>query len=327
MERRKILLASFGVSLLAKSGFSIAQGQAPAFLKAGTPIKYVVPYAAGGLTDIVARAIAQRLSENWKVSVVVDNKTGANGQIGAQYIAQSAPDGSQLLAITLSHAANVTLLPNSGYSFVRDLRPVALLIGSPMLIVVPENSPVKDFKDLIATARKRRLNAGSGGNGTPQHLTMALFNQLTGTTMTHVPFRGGAPAVGALVGGQLDVVFANFPEAIANVQGNKLRALAVCSASRHAMIPEVPTTAELGMSDLVVENWNAAMIQVNTPDAVVDQYSREMVRIMSSPELEAQAKRLGFTLTPKPASEAAAFIKTEIERWKRVIQAANIEVT
>ena len=123
------------------------------------------------------------------------------------------------------------------------------------------------------------------------------------------------------------MVFANFPEATANVQGNKLRALAVCSASRHAMIPEVPTTAELGMADLVVENWNAAMIQANTPDAVVDQYSREMVRIMSSPELEAQAKRLGFTLTPKPAAEAAAFIKTEIERWKRVIQTANIEVT
>lgn len=323
MKRRDMVLGAAGAALGGLPGLSAAQG----FPKAGSNIKYVVPFAPGGLTDVMARIVGQKLGEAWKVPVVIENKAGGNAQIGAEQVAKSAPDGSSLLAITLTHAANVALFPNAPYSFTRDLRPVALLAGSPMLVVVPANSALKDFKDLIAVSKARQLNAGSSGNGTPPHLTMALFNDLNKTKMTHVPYRGGAPSMTDLIGGQLDVIFSNFPESIAHVRGGKLRALAICSLSRHPMLPEVPTALEAGMPGLFVENWTAAMIQARTPDAIVDKYSREMIKIMFSREVEERANQQGFRISPKGAEEFSRFLKIEIERWSRIIKSAKITVT
>lgn len=323
MKRRDIVMASTAAALAALPGWSRAQG----FPKPGATLKYVVPFAPGGLTDMMARTVAQKLSEAWKVSMIVENKAGGNAQIGAEQVAKSAPDGSSLLAITLTHAANVALFPNAPYSFTQDLRPVALLAGSPMLVVVPANSPIKDFKDLVALSKNKQLNAGSSGNGTPPHLTMALFNDLNKTQMTHVPYRGGAPSMSDLIGGQLDVIFSNFPESIAHVKGGKLRALAICSLSRHPMVPDVPTTTESGMPGLVVENWTGAMIQAKTPDAIVDSYSREMIKTMYSADVEERARQQGFRVTSKGADEFAVFLKSEIERWSRIIRSAKITAT
>ncbi|MDW5442099.1 tripartite tricarboxylate transporter substrate binding protein [Polaromonas sp. SM01] len=323
MKRRDIVMASAGAALVALPGWSQAQG----FPKPGATIKYVVPFAPGGLTDMMARTVAQKLSESWKVSVIVENKAGGNAQIGAEQVAKSAPDGSSLLAITLTHAANVALFPNAAYSFGKDLRPVALLAGSPMLVVVPTGSPIKDFKDLVALSRNKQLNAGSSGNGTPPHLTMALFNDLNKTQMTHVPYRGGAPSMSDLIGGQLDVIFSNFPESIAHVKGGKLRALAICSQGRHPMVPDVPTTTESGMPGLLVENWTGAMIQAKTSDAIVDSYSREMIKTMYSADVEERARQQGFRVTSKGADEFSVFLKSEIERWSRIIRTANITAT
>lgn len=323
MKRREIIFASAGATLSTLPAWA----QAPSFPKPGSTIKYVVPFAPGGLTDVMARTVAQKLAEAWKVSVIVENKAGGNAQIGAEQVAKSTPDGSSLLAITLTHAANVSLFPKAPYSLTRDLRPVALLAGSPMLVVVPTGSPIKDFKDLMAIAKSKQLNAGSSGNGTPPHLTMALFNDLNKTQMTHIPYKGGAPSMTDLIGGQLDVIFSNFPESIAHVKGGKLRALAICGLSRHPMVPDVPTAMESGMPGLFVENWTAAMIQAQTPDAVVDRYSREMIKIMFSGEVEERAKQQGFRVTPKGATEFAGFLKSEIERWSRIIRTAKITAT
>ncbi|MBC7601007.1 MAG: tripartite tricarboxylate transporter substrate binding protein [Polaromonas sp.] len=323
MKRRDIVLASAGAAL----GVAPAWGQPQAFPKPGATLKYVVPFAPGGLTDVMARTVAQKLTEAWKVSVIVENKAGGNAQIGADQVAKSTPDGSSLLAITLTHAANVALFPDAPYSFTKDLRPVALLAGSPMLVVVPTGSAIKDFKDLMAVSKTKQLNAGSSGNGTPPHLTMALFNDLNKTQMTHVPYRGGAPSMTDLIGGQLDVIFSNFPESIAHVKGGKLRALALCSLSRHPMLPDVPTAIEAGMADLFVENWTAAMIQAKTPDAIVDRYSREIIKIMFSAEVEERAKQQGFRVTPKGPDDFAIFLKSEIERWSRIIRTAKITAT
>lgn len=323
MKRRDIVLASAGAAL----GVAPAWGQPQAFPKPGITIKYVVPFAPGGLTDVMARTVAQKLSDAWKVSVIVENKAGGNAQIGADQVAKSAADGSSLLAITLTHAANVALFPDAPYSFTKDLRPVALLAGSPMLVVVPTGSAIKDFKDLMAVSKTKQLNAGSSGNGTPPHLTMALFNDLNKTQMTHVPYRGGAPSMTDLIGGQLDVIFSNFPESIAHVKGGKLRALALCSLSRHPMLPDVPTAMETGMADLFVENWTAAMIQAKTPDAIVDRYSREIIKIMFSAEVEERARQQGFRVTPKGPDDFAVFLKSEIERWSRIIRTAKITAT
>lgn len=196
-----------------------------------------------------------------------------------------------------------------------------------MLIVVPANSPVKDFKDLVAAAKAKRLNAGSSGNGTPPHLTMALFNDLNRSQMTHVPYRGGAPSMTDLIGGQLDVIFSNFPESIAHVKSGRLRALAICSLGRHSMLPDVPTALESGMVGLFVENWTAAMIQAKTPDAIVEKYSREMIKIMFSAEVEERARQQGFRVTPKGADDFGRFLKAEIDRWSRIIKTAKITAT
>ena len=317
MKRRDIV---FGAAAGAVSGLAFAQN----FPRAGATIKYVVPFPPGGLTDVMARMVAQKLGEAWKVPVIVENKAGGNGQIGAEQVAKGPADGSQLLAITLTHAANVALFPNAPYGLMKDLRPVALLAGSPMLVVVPAASPIRDFKDLMAVSKTKTLNAGSSGNGTPPHLTMALFNDLNKSTMTHIPYRGGAPSMVDLIGGQLDIIFSNFPESMAHVKGGKLRALAICSLSRHPMFPDVPTAIELGMTGLFVENWTAAMLPAATPDAVVEKYSREMIKAMFGRDIEEKAVQQGFRVTPKGSDDFGRFLKSEIDRWSRIIESAKI---
>jgi tripartite-type tricarboxylate transporter receptor subunit TctC len=296
--------------------------------KAGATIRYVVPFPPGGLTDVMARLVGQQLGTRWGVNVIIDNKPGGGGQIGAAEVARAAGDGQTLLAITLTHAANVTLFKGSApYDFQKDLRPVALLAGAPMLIVVPAASPIKDFKDLVAQARARKLNAGSSGNGTPPHLTLALFNELHKTDVQHIPYKGGAPSMTDLIGGQLDVVFSNFPESIAHVKGGKLRALAIASAARHPLVPEVPTTAEAGAPALAVENWTAIMVPAATPEAAVARLGAEVLKIMATPEMDERARTQGFRVDARGPQQFAPFLKDEIERWARIIGTAGITVS
>ena len=293
--------------------------------KAGATLRYVVPFPPGGLTDVMARSVGQQLAERWKLNVVVDNKAGSGGQIGAAEVAKAPADGYTLLAITMTHAANVTLFKGKApFDFMKDLRPVALLAGSPMLVVVPAASPVKDFKDLIARAKGGKLNAGSSGIGTPPHLTLALFNDLVKSDIQHVPYKGGAPSITDLLGGQLDVIFSNFPESIAHVRSGKLRALAIASGSRHPLLPEVPTTAEAGTAGLVVENWTAVMAPAGTPDSAVAKLGTEITRIMAQPEIEERARSQGFRVDARGPQAFAPFLKDEVERWARVIAAARI---
>ena len=332
MQRRKIMVGAAVAGLVAPVASSWAQtaaqtaarAAAQSFPKPGSTIKYIVPFPPGGLTDTMARLVGQKLGDAWKLPVVIENKAGGNAQIGAELVAKGPADGLQLLAITLTHVANVSLFPNAPFSFVKDLRPVALLAGSPMLIVVPVNSPVKDFKDLVAVAKSRQLNAGSSGNGTPPHLTMALFNDLNRSKMTHIPYKGGAPSMVDLIGGQLDVIFSNFPESIAHVKAGKLRALAICSLGRHPQVPNVPTALESGMTGLFVENWTAVMVQAATPDAIVEKYSREIIKNLFSADFEERAKQQGFRLSPKGSDDFGRFLKSEIDRWSRLIKTAKI---
>lgn len=323
MQRRNFLQGALAASALAHP-WAHAQGAAAPI--PGT-VKYVVPFAAGGLTDVMARMAAKQLAESLGVSVVVENRTGGNAQIGAEHVAKGPADGSQLLAITLAHAANVTLLPKANFDFRQDLQPLALLAGVPMLVVVPADSPMRSFADLMKTAKAKTLNAGSSGNGTPPHLTMALFAQTNASPLNHIPYRGGAPSMTDLIGGRLDVIFSNFPESIPHVMAGRLRALALCSTGRHAQLPDVPTTSEAGMPGLQVENWTAAMVRTGTPQPLVDRYSRELVKFMFTPEVENQAKTMGFLPKPMGSQAFGEFLNREIERWGTLIRAANIQVT
>jgi tripartite-type tricarboxylate transporter receptor subunit TctC len=324
MKRRNIFQAAGALGLLNAIKPISLFAQDIDYPKPGATIRYVVPFPPGGLTDVMARQLGQQLAERWKVSVVIDNKPGGNGQIGADVVAKSAGDGNTLLAITLTHAANVTLFPKAPFNFQKDLKPVALLAGSPMLVVVPANSPIKDFRDLVAKSRTDSLNGGSSGIGTPPHLTLALFNELNKSKVLHVPYKGGAPSMIDLIGGQLDVIFSNLPESIQHVKGGKLRALAIASTSRHPLLPDVPTTAEAGMPALQVESWTAMMAPASMPDTAVQKLANEVMKIMAMPDIEERARTQGFRIDARDSARFATFLNAEIARWERVIKTADI---
>ncbi|WP_409970373.1 Bug family tripartite tricarboxylate transporter substrate binding protein [Piscinibacter sp.] len=324
MNRRELLCRGSGLALPAALAPQWLWAQGIDYPKPGSTIRYVVPFPPGGLTDVMARQLGQQLAERWKVTVVIDNKPGGGGQIGADAVAKAPGDGHTLLAITLTHAANVTLFPKASFDFKKDLKPVALLAGSPMLVVVPASSPIKDFRDLMAQARTRALNGGSSGNGTPPHLTLALFNDLVKTQIQHVPYKGGAPSMTDLIGGQLDAVFSNMPESMPHVKSGKLRALAIASTARHPLVPDVPTTAEAGLPALQVENWTAMMAPSTTPDAAVHKLGAEVVKIMTSPDIDERARAQGFRVDARPADRFGSFLDEEIARWARVIKTAGI---
>ncbi len=325
MQRRHILEAAALFSTgLAPMGNALAQE----YPKSGSTIRYVAPFPPGGLTDVMARLVGQQLAARWGVNVVVDNKPGGGGQIGAAEVARASADGQTLLAITLTHAANVTLFKGSAsFDFQKDLRPVALLAGSPMLIVVPAESPIRDYKALVAKARAGKLNAGSSGNGTPPHLMLALFNDLNKTEIQHIPYKGGAPSMTDLIGGQLDVIFSNLPESVAHVKGGRLRALAIASATRHPLVSDIPTAAEVGAPALAMENWTAVMAPAATPDASVAKLGAEELKILTAPEIDEKARTQGFRLDPRGPAPFSAFLKDEIERWARIIKAAGISAS
>ena len=225
----------------------------------------------------------------------------------------------------MTHAANVTLFKGkAAFDFQRDLKPVALLAGSPMRVVVPLAGPIKDLKDLVARAKAQKLNAGSSGNGTPPHLRLKLFNDIAGAQVLHIPYKGGAPSMTDLIGGQLDMVFSNLPESIAHLKGGKLRTLAITSKERHPLLPEVPTTLEAGMPRLAVENWTAIMAPAATPDAVVARIATEVLAIMAGPEVAERARSQGFRVDARGPREFAPLLKDEIERGARVITTAHI---
>jgi tripartite-type tricarboxylate transporter receptor subunit TctC len=320
MNRRK-LLALAAVLVLPLP----VRAQGHDYPKTGATIRYVVPFPAGGLTDVMARQVGQQLSERWRVNVIVDNKPGGGGMIGADAVAKAPPDGTTLLAVTMTHAVNATLFRGKApYDFERDLKPVALLACSPMLIVVPAASPIRDLKSLIEQAKAKPLNGGSSGTGTPPHLTLALFNRLTKSSIQHVPYKGGAPSMTDLIGGQLDVVFSNFPESIPHVKAGKLRALAIASRQRHPQLPDVPTTAEAGLPELQVENWTALMVPAATPDPVVAKLGAEVLKIMAAAEMEDKARTQGFRVDARGPKEFAGFLGAEVQRWARLIETAGI---
>ena len=303
----------------------LAWAQASDYPKPGAMLRYVVPFPPAGLTDVMARLVAQQLGERWKTNVIVENKPGANAMLGAETAARAAPDGNTLLAVNMTHSVNATLFRGrSKLNFDKDLKPVALLAGTPVLIVVPADSKIQSLADLVAAAKSRSLNAGSSGVGTPSHMSLALFNQLNGTKILHVPYKGGAPSLTDLMGGQLDVIFSNFPESLPFVKSGKLRAIAIASAQRNPQVRNVPTTAEGGMPKLNVEQWTAVMVPGATPDAIVQKLGGELVRIMSTPDVANKARELGFRVDPRGPREFAAFWNSEVQRWRTVVESAGI---
>lgn len=288
-------------------------------------IRYVVPFPPGGLTDVMARLIGQKLSEAMKGSVLVDNKPGASANLGADLVAKSAPDGYTWLAVTLAHAVNASLFPTLPYSIEKNLVPVVHLATSPLVLVVNANSPVKTLKEFLERAKGPQLSGGSSGNGTPPHLGLELLAGEAKLAFTHVPYKGGAPSLNDLMGGQIDFIVSNLPESSALIKAGKLRPLAVTALQRHPLLPDVPTFAELGLPAMELENWTGMMMPAGTPRAIVDQVAALAVRGVKAPDVAERVGAQGFTPTGLGPAEFATVLQKDVARWRDIIKARQIK--
>jgi tripartite-type tricarboxylate transporter receptor subunit TctC len=293
------------------------------------PITYVVPFAAGGTTDVLARVIGNKLGPALGTTVVVDNKPGAGGNIGSDFVAKAAPDGYTILGGTISsHAINVSLYPNMPYDPIKSFQPVALIGTLPNVLVVNASSSYQTLKEVIGAAKAKpgALTFGSSGNGTSQHLSGELFQSMTGAKMLHIPYKGSAPAMQALLGQQVDLVFENILAAVPLIQSGKLRALAVTSGTRASSLPEVPTLSEAGLPGYEIVSWQAVFAPAGTPQPVVQRLATEIGRIINDPEVKSRLAGLGVEPSGAGPAELGTLQKSEVAKWAKLIKASNIKV-
>ena len=301
-----------------------AQAAAPQY--PSKPVRLIVPFPAGGGVDIVARLLTPHLSERWGQQVIVDNRPGAGATLGADLAAKAAPDGYNLLLANTAHAINATLFKKLPYDAVKDFRPISLVATQPSVLVVHPAVPVKSVKELIALAKAKpgQLNYASSGNGTPPHLSAKMFESMAGIEMTHVPYKGAAPALTDLLGGQVQLMFATIVSSAQHVQSGRVRVLAVTSAKRSPTFPDLPTVAEAGVPGFEATAWFMLLAPAKTPDAVVQQVSRDTVAVLARPDVRARFAKEGAEAVGSTPDRAAAYLKSEIARWGKVVRAANI---
>ena len=326
IQRRTLLVAAAVLPLAAR-----AQSAWPT-----KPVRIVVPFAAGGTTDILARALAPELQRAFGQPFVVDNKPGAGGNSGAAEVAKSAPDGHTLLMGTVgTHAINVALYPKLPYDPARDFVPVTLVAGVPNVLVMnpaaAQKYGINSVADLIQAlkAHPGQLNMASSGNGTSIHLSGELFKSLTGTYMVHIPYRGSGPALMDLMGGTMDLMFDNLPSALPHIKAGKLKALAVTSATRSAALPEVPTIAEAGgpaLKGYEASSWFGLLAPAGTPMEVVNRLQQETARALATPALKERLLSQGATPGGIPPAEFARFIEAETKKWAQVVKASGAKV-
>jgi tripartite-type tricarboxylate transporter receptor subunit TctC len=292
-------------------------------------IRMVVPFPPGGFSDVFARIIGGKMHESWGQQVVIDNRPGAGGNIGADIVAKSPPDGYTLVMGTIgTHAINATLFTRLPYDPIRDFAAVAFVVGADGLLVVHPSLPVKSTKGLIALARSRpgALTYASAGAGTTSHLAGELFKSMTKTDITHVPYKGNVPAITDLLSGQTTMLFATLPTVLPQVQANRLRPLAVLGATRSAALPDMPTLDEAGLKGFEVSNWTGVFAPAGTPAAVVTKLNTEIVRIMRLPDVQARLPSQGLTFTPGNPQQFAAFVKAEKDKWGALVKAVGAKV-
>jgi tripartite-type tricarboxylate transporter receptor subunit TctC len=286
-------------------------------------VRIVAPFSPGGATDALARLTAQKLGERWKQSVIVDNRPGAGGNIGAEHAARSAPDGYTLLVAGAPHAINMTLYRKLTYHLERDLVAVNRLASYASAIVVHPSLPVKSVKELIALARARpgELNYGSPGPGSPNRLAIELFKTMAGVQMTHVPYKGGSgQMVGDLVAGEVQLAAMGLPPSIGYIRAGRLRAIAVTSTTRSALMPEIPTVSEAGLPGFDVTSWYGVFAPGALPKALVARLNEDITAILGMPDMKERLGKLGAEPGAQSPEDFGRFVQTEIAKWARVVR-------
>lgn len=329
MQRRALIRTALASSLAA--GLPAAFAQSSSNWPTGKAITYLVPFPAGGTTDVLGRLIAQKLGTVLGTSVIIDNKGGAGGSVGSEVGARAAPDGFTLVGGTISsHAINVSLYPKIGYDPIKSFAPVTLIGTNPVVLVVSQNSPYKTLKDILEASKAKSggLSSASAGTGTSQHLALELLAYKSGVKFTHIPYKGSGPAIQDAIGGQVDMMFDTTVVAGPHIQSGKLRAIAVTSSKRLASLPDVPTIAESGLpglKDFEVVSWQAIFVPATTPAPVVDRLHTEVRKILATPEMQDKLKGFGMEPADMTTTQIAAFQKAEVEKWAQVIKAAGIK--
>jgi len=291
-------------------------------------VRIIVPFVAGGATDVIARVMGNRLSQAWGQQVVVENRGGAGANIGAQAAAQSDPDGYTLYISSVPHATNRFLYSSLNYDPVADFAPVTLICTQSNIMVVPNSSSAKSVIDFIAHAKANpgKISYGSGGIGTSVHLSGELFKRMAGIEMTHVPYRGAAPALQDVISGRLDVIFDNITASLPQVRTGAARGLAVTAARRVAAAAELPTIAEAGVPGFDVSTWFALFVPAKTPHDIIGRINADAVAALGHPMVKERLEQFGATLVGSTPQELAAFLKAEMDKWGPVIREAKIKV-
>jgi tripartite-type tricarboxylate transporter receptor subunit TctC len=291
------------------------------------PVRLVVPYSAGGSTDLISRALGQKLSEMWGQTVVIDNRPGGSTIIATDIVAKSAPDGYTLLVTTTSFTIVPSLTDKLPYDPAKDFEPITLINTTPLVLVVNPGVPAKSVKELIALAKARpgELNFGSAGSGGSNHLAGELFNVMAGVKIVHVPYKGNAPALNDLVGGHVDIVFNGLTSAVPLIKAGRLRPLAVTSLTRSSALPDIPTLDELGLKGFQAVAWNGLSAPARTPKDVIRRINADVLKVIRSPEFVERLTAEGSDAVGDSPEQFAAFLQEETARWNKLIKFANIK--
>jgi len=321
MRSRRLVLQ--GLSATALVPFSAKSQSFPT-----KPIRFVMPYAPGGSSEILARPIAQELSRTLGQSVFVDFKPGGGTTIGADFVAKSAPDGHTLVMMLSAHAINATLMPKLPYDTVKDFAPITIAATLPLVVVVPAQSPIKTFQDLITIARAQpgKLTFASAGPGNTSHLSVEYLKSRLGLDMIHVPYKGSGPAIIGLLGGEVNFMFDSLSSSLPQIKAGKFRALAMASARRSRILPDVPTVIESGVADFDVSVWYSILAAANTPPQIVQRLHSEFVRVLRTPDVKEKIESYGYDIVGSTPAEADAFIRSEIVRWAKVVRESGATV-
>lgn len=315
------LSALIGAAFLLSGAVSAATDEYPS-----KPVRLIVPAAPGGPIDTVARILADGFKSVWPVSVVVENKPGAGTSTGGAYVASATPDGYTLLVSPDSIAVNPSLYPNVSLDPLRSFEPVALLITATQVLVVRNDLGVSDLQDFLALAKRKPdgLNMASAGPGTISHLTEVLLELRTGTRTTHIPFKGAAPALTAMLGGHVDAMWVMLAPAQSHIASGKIKAIAVTSAARDPKLPNVPTVEESGIADFEVTNWQGLFAPAGTPKPIIEKIWRSVVEVLAKPEIKTRMASVGFDSRGDGPQVVAEQIRSSVPKWADVIRRAGI---
>ncbi len=284
------------------------------------PIRYVVAFAPGGINDIMARIVAQKLNESWGQAVIVDNRPGAGGNLAAGLVAKSTADGYTFMNISTAHAISQTLYAKLDYSLERDLTPIVVLGASPNIMVVNAGIPAKNVAELVDWAKKNRLIYASGGVGVISHLSMEMFKVAAKIDATHVPYKGVGPAVPDLLSGQAHLMINSIPELLPHTKGGKLRVIGSMTEKRHPFIPDVPTFIEQGYKEFVMGNWTGIVAPAGTPKNVIDKLAKEITRIIRTPEMSKRLEEMGVDPMGGTPAEFGTLIRAETARFGKAVK-------